>query len=159
MSSLAQFISKEFVVLPMLATDMGTAIEELLEPLRQHKILALDEHCAEGVLKRERRMSTGVGKGVALPQGLSDQVSDVALVIGISPAGIDFKAVDGMLCHIIVLFIGPAAQPDKHHKVLSRFTHLLSDGELRSALIESQTVDNVIEILAGWDREDDEEGL
>ena len=48
MSSLAQFISKEFVVLPMLATDMGTAIEELLEPLRQHKILALDEHCAEG---------------------------------------------------------------------------------------------------------------
>ena len=84
---------------------------------------------------------------------------DVALVIGISPAGIDFKAVDGMLCHIIVLFIGPAAQPDKHHKVLSRFTHLLSDGELRSALIESQTVDNVIEILAGWDREDDEEGL
>ena len=143
----------------MVATDMQSAIEELLQPLRSHQILDRAEQCAETILKRERRMSTAVGKGVALPQGLSDQVSDVALVIGITPTGIDFKAADGMLCHIFILFIGPEAQPDKHHKVLSRFTKLLSDGELRSALIESPTVDSVIEILAAWERDDDDEGL
>ena len=159
MSSLAQFISKEFVVLPMVATDMPSAIEELLQPLRLHQILDPAEQSAETILKRERRMSTAVGKGVALPQGLSNQVSDVALVIGIAPKGIDFKAGDGMLCHIFVLFIGPSEQPDKHHKVLSRFTKLLSDGALRSALIEAPTIDSVIEILAAWERDDDDESL
>ena len=159
MSSLTQFISKEFIVIPMLSTGMEDAINELLEPLRVHRIITPDENCAEGILKRERRMSTGVGKGVALPHGLSDHVSDVALVLGISHTGIDFKAVDGMLCHIIVLFIGPAAQPDKHYKMLSRFTKLLSAGELRSALAEARTENEVINILDEWGRDDEEEGL
>ena len=159
MSSLTQYISKEFVIVPMSATNREEAIEELLEPLRIHQIISPGERCTDGVLKRERRMSSGVGKGVALPQGLTNQVSDVALVIGISTSGVDFTAPDGMLCHIIVLFIGPEEHPDKHHKVLSRFTKLLSEAELRSALMDADSADDVIEMLHERDRADDESGL
>lgn len=153
MSSISSLLSEQFIVLPMHATDRCSAVQELLLPLERNHIIDSSEECLEGILKRERRIGTGVGKGVALPRGLSDSVKDVALVMGISPAGIDFKAVDGVLCHIFVLFICPVHQPDKHLKILTRITKLLSDGELRSALVETRTPDEVLATLHRWETE------
>jgi mannitol/fructose-specific phosphotransferase system IIA component (Ntr-type) len=96
-------------------------------------------------------MSTGVGKGVALPHGLSKTIKNVAMVMGISTEGIDFKAVDGALCHIFVLLISPADQPDKQLKLLGRISKLLSDGELRTALVETRSPKDVLEILRKWE--------
>lgn len=151
MSSLAKFISTDFIVLPMQATDGNSAIRELLRPLEEHHIIEPDQACVESILKRERRMSTGVGKGVALPHGLSDRVTDVTVVMGISPGGIDFRAVDNMLCHIFVLLLSPRDQPDKHLKLLSRFTKILSDGALRSALLEVRAPEDLLDTLQEWD--------
>lgn len=151
MSSLAKFISTDFIVLPMQATDGNSAIRELLRPLEEHHIIEPDQACVESILKRERRMSTGVGKGVALPHGLSDRVTDVTVVMGISPGGIDFRAVDNMLCHIFVLLLSPRDQPEKHLKLLSRFTKILSDGALRSALLEVRAPEDLLDTLQEWD--------
>ncbi len=156
MSSFSSLLAKQFIILPMRATDRSSAVQELLLPLAQNHIIASCEECLESILKRERRMSTGVGKGVALPHGLSDSVKEVAMVMGISPEGIDFKAVDGALCHILVLLISPASEPDKHLKLLSRITKLLSDGKLRSALMEAGTPEEVLEILHRWETPEDD---
>ncbi|MFB0516103.1 MAG: PTS sugar transporter subunit IIA [Candidatus Neomarinimicrobiota bacterium] len=151
MSSISALLSEQFIVLPMHAIDRSSAIQELLLVLEQHHVIDSTEECLENILKRERRMSTGVGKGVALPHGLSDSVKDVAMVMGISPEGVDFNAVDGVLCHIFVLFISPVKQPDKHLKLLTRIAKLLSDGELRSALLETRTPKEVLQILRKWE--------
>ncbi|UCD37194.1 MAG: PTS sugar transporter subunit IIA [Fidelibacterota bacterium] len=137
----------------MRATDRSSAVQELLTPLEEQHIIDSSQECLESILKRERRMSTGVGKGIALPHGLSKSVKEVALVMGISPDGIDFKAVDGALCHIFILLLSPEQQPDKHLKLLGRITKLLSDGSLRSALVETSTPGEVLEILRKWETE------
>ncbi len=156
MSSFSSLLAKQFIILPMRATDKSSAVQELLLPLAQNHIIKSCEECLESILKRERRMSTGVGKGVALPHGLSDSVKEVAMVMGISPEGIDFKAVDGALCHIFVLLISPASEPDKHLKLLSRITKLLSDGKLRSDLMEAGTPEEVLETLHKWETPEDD---
>ncbi len=156
MSSLSSLLAKQFINLPMRATDGSSAVQELLLPLAQNHIIVSCEECLESILKRERRMSTGVGKGVALPHGLSDSVKEVAMVMGISPEGIDFKAVDGALCHIFVLLISPASEPDKHLKLISRITKMLSDGKLRSALMETGTQEEVLETLHRWETPEDD---
>ncbi len=156
MSSFSTLLTEQFIILPMRATDRSSAVQELLLPLAQNHIIKSCEECLESILKRERRMSTGVGKGVALPHGLSDSLKDVAMVMGISPEGVDFKATDGALCHIFVLLISPASEPDKHLKLLSRITKLLSGGELRSALMETSTPEEVLETLQKWEIPDDD---
>ncbi len=155
MSSIASHLSEEFIILPMRATDRDGAVSELLLPLKQQNIIASSDGCLESILKRERRMSTGVGKGVALPHGLSPDLEDVALVVGISPGGIDFKAVDGALCHIFVLLVCPADEPEKHLKALGRISKLLSDSDLRSALMETQTTGQLLLTMEKWDAPND----
>ena len=155
MSTIASHLSEEFIILPMRATDRDGALSELLLPLRKQNIIDSSDVCLESILKRERRMSTGVGKGVALPHGPSNNVKDVVMVVGISPEGIDFKAVDGALCHIFVLLVYPADQPDKHLKALGRISKLLGDSDLRSALMETQTAGQLLLTMEKWDAPND----
>ncbi|MFC1620072.1 PTS sugar transporter subunit IIA [Candidatus Neomarinimicrobiota bacterium] len=156
MITISSLLSEPFVILPMRATDRSTAIQELLEPLEMNNIIDSSQECVESILKRERRMSTGIGKGVALPHGLSESVQQVAMVLGISPAGVDFNAVDGALCHIFVLLISPAREPEKHLKLLSRLSKYLSEGEQRSMLIDAATPEQVLETLRTWEAEEED---
>lgn len=156
MITISSLLSEPYIILPMRATDRSTAIHELLEPLEKNNIIDSSQECLESILKRERRMSTGIGKGVALPHGLSESIREVALVLGISPAGVDFNAVDGALCHIFVLLISPAREPDKHLKMLSRLSKYLSDGEQRSAMIDAATPGQVLKILRTWEAEEED---
>ena len=156
MSSIASHLSEELIVLPMRATGREGALRELLMPLQMQHIIDASDATLDSILKRERRMSTGVGKGVALPHGLSPNVEDLALVVGISPGGIDFKAVDGVLCHIFVLLVSPVDHPDSHLKTLGRFSKLLGDSDLRSALLDTRTPEEVIATLEEWDSPPDD---
>ena len=134
--TISKLLAKAFVVLPLHARDAEGVLRELLSPLKDAGIVDSPENCLQTIMRRERRMSTAVGKGVALPHGLSSEIDNVQVVLGVSKDGINFRAVDNLLCHIFVLLISPENQPEKHLKLLSRFTKLLSDSELRSALME-----------------------
>lgn len=151
MTYLSEFLPVRRIVMPMASEERAAAITELLTPLLTEGIIGSVQTCQESILKRERRMSTGIGKGVALPHGISDEVNEVVAVMGLSRAGIEFKAVDNLPCHIFVLLICPGADPDKHHKLLSRFSRVLNDGKLRSDLLEAINAEAVVQILNDWD--------
>ena len=157
MNDLTKFLAEEFIVVPMRATSADGAILELLKPLENKGIIDSSEVCRETILKRERRMSTGVGKGVALPHGISDGLKEVAVVLGLSREGINYRAVDNMLCHIFVLMISPADNPAKHLKMLSRFSKALDSGSFRSALLAARTPAQAMLVLEDPDGADEEE--
>ena len=157
--TVSRLLSSEFVVLPLHARDAEGVLSELLSTLKDAGIIEAPENCLQTILRRERRMSTAVGKGVALPHGLSNEIDDVQVALGISIDGIEFRAVDNLLCHIFVLLVSPENQPEKHLKLLSRFTKLLSDSELRSSLLEARTPGHVLELLSERENLADEDSL
>ena len=157
--TVSRLLSKEFVVLPLHAQDAESVLRELLSTLKDAGIIDSPDHCLQTILKRERRMSTAVGKGIALPHGLSNEIDEVQVVLGISIDGIEFRAVDNLLCHIFILLVSPESQPEKHLKLLSRFTKLLRDGVLRSALMEARTPDQVLELLTERENLADDDSL
>ncbi len=135
----------------MHSKERAAAISELLQPLSDEGLIGSVQLCQESILKRERRMSTGIGKGVALPHGVSDELSEVVAVMGLSRTGIEFKAVDSLPCHIFVLLMCPGASPDKHHKLLSRFSRVLNDGKLRTDLLDAVDAAAVVNVLNAWE--------
>lgn len=155
MTSINQLLSKDLIVVPMEATDPGSAIDELLEPLIQHNLITDPNVCRESIMKRERRQSTGIGKGVALPHCYCDCVDDIRIVFGISTGGIEFKAVDGLSCHIFVLLISPPNQKEKHLKLISRFNKMLDRSSLRKSLLNATVPEDVIEIFQDIESEID----
>ena len=157
MTYLSDFLPVRRVVVPMISKERADAISELLQPLSDEGIIGSVQLCQESILKRERRMSTGIGKGVALPHTVTNEISEVVVVMGLSRTGIEFKAVDNLPCHIFVLLMCPGADPDRHHKLLSRFNRVLNDGKLRTELLDAKDAEAVVKVLNDWENNLDDD--
>ena len=79
-------------------------------------------------------MSTGVGFGIGIPHASTDLVSDVVAGIGRSKKGIEFGALDGKPVQLVVLFLVPAGQFQKHVNTLANIAKLLHRKDFRDGL-------------------------
>lgn len=99
------------------------------------------------VLERERRGSTGFGKGVAVPHVKHPSVRQIAAAIGLAPAGVDFAALDRQPVYTVFLVLSPEDRPDDHlHAMEVIFKHL-SQETFRRFLRQAGSVDDVVTLI------------
>ena len=99
------------------------------------------------VNERERVLSTGIGGGIAIPHGKIPHADQLVLAAGVSPAGIDFDALDGKPVHLFFLLIGPESASGAHVKALGRISRLLRREPLRAELVASQSADAFLRVI------------
>ena len=123
-------------IVDLQAQDRWQAIEELISHLvttrkiqSQHR-----DSVAESIRKRESLMSTGIGFGVGIPHASTTFVSEVVAVVGRSRKGIQFDALDSKPVHLVLLFLVPAGQFQKHVHVLANVAKMLHRQDFRDGL-------------------------
>jgi arginyl-tRNA synthetase len=118
------------------AGDRWQAIDELINKLVATGSIKPEhrDHIAAAVKKRESSMSTGIGFGIGIPHASTDLVSEVVFALGRSKEGIDFNALDNQPVRLVVLFLVPAGQFQKHLHTLANIAKLLHTREFRQAL-------------------------
>jgi mannitol/fructose-specific phosphotransferase system IIA component (Ntr-type) len=94
----------------------------------------------EQVLARERSMSTGMERGVAIPHAAVEQVDKVIACMGIvsKPGGLAFDSIDAQPARLIVLLVIPRSQKLLHIRTLADLARGLGNDAVREALIASQ---------------------
>src|SRR5579859_4454411 len=109
------------------ATDRWEAIDELMNQLVTRRKIPAEhrEAIAAGVKKRETAMSAGIGFGIAIPHASSEFVSDVVAALGRSRDGVQFDSLDRMPVKLVMLFIVPQGQFQKHQHTLANMAKLL----------------------------------
>jgi len=83
---------------------------------------------------REKSMSTGIGFGIGIPHASSDLVGEVVGVIGRSRKGVQFDALDGKPVTLVMLFLIPQGQFQKHLHSLANIAKLLHNRDFRDGL-------------------------
>jgi mannitol/fructose-specific phosphotransferase system IIA component (Ntr-type) len=133
---LGDILTKETILPETRATNRWEAIDELLAVLvAAGKIKAADQAAiAVAVKKRENSMSTGIGFGIGIPHASTDLLGEVIGALGRSKAGIDFEALDSQPVHLVMLFLVPQGQFQKHLHTLANIAKLLHRAEFRQAL-------------------------
>jgi fructose-specific phosphotransferase system IIA component len=133
---LNDFLGPEPIVIELQAENRWQAIDELIDQLViHHKIKAEHRNAiAEGVRKRESSMSTGIGMGIGIPHASSDLVSAVVGAIGRSRNGVQFEALDGKPVKLVMLFLVPQGQFQKHLHTLANLAKLLHKQDFRDGL-------------------------
>jgi len=100
----------------------------------------------EGMLARERSMSTYLGNGVAIPHGEYDNRQHI-LKTGISvvqiPAGVEWET--GEMVHLV---IGIAASSDEHVGVLTRLANVVDDDAALQILNQTHDPQIVFDTLS-----------
>jgi mannitol/fructose-specific phosphotransferase system IIA component (Ntr-type) len=136
---LSELIQEDLIRLGMEANDKWEAIEVLTDLLvAAHEIRLTDRgEVLAAVTARERSLSTGLERGLAVPHGACECVSDIIACLGVSRAGIPFESLDGEPAHLIVLLVIPKGTFQRHVRTLAAIARLASTPELRRRIIEA----------------------
>jgi PTS system nitrogen regulatory IIA component len=130
------------------ARDRAGVLREMSERLESLYAPDLDGTLLDKLLKREELGTTGIGKGVAVPHCRAKGIKAPALLLGLSPDGVAFDAVDGKLSHVFFLLVSPEDNPGAGLRLLAAIAGLTRKSRsLASKLLKAPTAAEVIEAL------------
>ncbi len=125
--------------------------KELLEQMiflaeKSRKIIDRDEVRQE-ILEREKIMSTGVGKGIALPHAKTNSITDTIGAVAILSQPVDFNSIDDKPVSIVFLLLGMENNVGNHLRLLSKISRLMNNDSFRGNLLQCRTSNEVLELF------------
>lgn len=150
---LQEILTPRLILYPLEAETKEDAIGQLVDRLYEEGLVHNPELAKQAVIERENLMTTGVGKGIALPHGKYPDIMEVLVAAGVSVEGIDFKAIDNLPVNIVVLLLTPERLPSKHLKLLSKFSRLLSNKQCRTEILDATSSEDIARVFYKYDSE------
>jgi mannitol/fructose-specific phosphotransferase system IIA component (Ntr-type) len=142
---LTEIVHSQAIIPQLAAKDREEAIRELVGALVGSG--ATEEEAAplliEKLLERERKGSTGFGRGVAVPHVKHRSVNTIRAAVGISQHGIDFQALDKQPVYTIFLLLSPDDRPEEHLQAMETIFKNLSKDTFRRFLRQSTNAEAV----------------
>ena len=147
--TLSEIVGADHIVPELKASDRWAALDELVDKLVSSG--AVDaSHCdsiIDAVKKREKSMSTGIGFGIGIPHAATDSINSVVGALGRSRVGIDFEALDNQPVNLVVLFLVPQGQFQKHLNTLANIAKLLHNREFRESIENAPDAEAIQRII------------
>lgn len=100
------------------------------------------------ILKREELMSTGIGRGIAIPHVRLSSVTDLVVAVGVCKSNIEgFQTIDDVPVNILIMIAAAYNQHSYYLKTLSHFSSKLKNTELRDAITKASTPREVYDLI------------
>src|SRR5512142_3584790 len=110
---IVEFLRPDCVIDNLTGKTVQAVLSELCRPLAQSPKVD-GQKLLETLLEREKLGSTVIGEGVAIPHGKVAGLPALIASFGRSPAGVDFRAIDGRPTNLVFALLAPehAARAD-----------------------------------------------
>lgn len=138
-------LDKETVLPNLEAKDKAEILNKLISSLKGKVSNVEIENIRQAVFEREEIMSTGVGKGLAIPHGKTAGIEQTYAAFTILKEPVDYEAVDDQPVEMVFLLVGPQSSNSLHIKMLSRISRLMNNSSFRERLLQCTTAEEIIE--------------
>lgn len=144
---LTDYLKEEFIIARMDAKDKESLINGLLNKFSNDKRIKDFDKVSNEVFEREKILSTGVGKGFALPHAKTDAVEDIVAAFCTVNEPVDYQALDDQPVNLVFLLVGKDTMASQHIKILSRISRMMSKDEFRESLLKAQTSKEIFDLF------------
>jgi PTS system fructose-specific IIA component len=134
-----ELLSRETVRVGLEGSDKTSVIEAMVELLADDPAVKDLDEVRRVVLEREEMMSTGVGKGLALPHGKTSAVTGNVAALALTRLPVDFEAIDDQPVRLVFLLVGTPDSKSLHVKILSRISRLMNRDDVRQRMVAART--------------------
>lgn len=147
--TLGDILETEQIITGLKAANRWEAIDELIGRLVDSGKIKPEhrEQIAAVVKKRETSMSTGIGFGIGIPHASTDLIYEVVGAFGRSSKGVNFDSLDNQPVTLVMLFLVPQGQFQKHLHTLANIAKLLHNKEFRHALEQAPDAETMMRII------------
>ena len=146
---LADILTKDQILPDLQASTRWEAIDELINNLVVTGKIKPEnrEAIAAVVKKRDTQMSTGIGFGIGIPHASTDLITEVVGALGRSRKGCNFDALDNQPVNLVMLFLVPQGQFQKHLHTLANIAKLLHKAEFRQTLDQAPDAEAMLKAI------------
>ena len=137
------------MIIDLQANERWQVIDELIDSLvAAGKIIPKNRDAiSAAVKKREVAMSTGIGFGIGIPHASTDLIYEVVGALGRSANGVNFDALDNQPVKLVMLFLVPQGQFQKHLHTLANIAKLLHKMDFRQTLESAPDAESMLNII------------
>ena len=123
--SLGEIFGSETILPDLSGTTKEAVFSELVDA-----IAAVHPECDKpqmlaALWEREKKLSTGIASGVAIPHAICGGIGTIAGAIGVSKAGIEYDALDKKPVHVIFMLVMEDGTNETHLCILDRIFSLV----------------------------------
>ena len=129
------------------ASDKESLIHAVIDLIENHEAVVDADAMRSAVLEREATMSTGVGKGLALPHAKTAAVTDVVAALAVSEKPVEFASIVNEPVQIVFLLLGRQDAKSQHVRILSRISRMMNREETRKAVLEAATPEALLQVV------------
>ena len=142
-----KLISPEVIVMDLKSETKDELLKEMVMILANSGKVRDWEHVYSDVLDREKIMSTGMDKGIAIPHAKSEGVVSCCVAVGIKKSGIDFGSLDKEPSKIFFLIVSPKKSNSPHLQILASISSVVRNKETLDKIFEAKSSDDIYKIL------------
>ena len=144
---ICEILKVERIIPSMKSTDKEGAIKELVYSFQDDPRVKDIDAVYQAVIEREKIMSTGVGKGFAIPHAKTNAVNEIIAAFGRLEQPIDFQSLDDQPVKLIFLLVGKENLVGPHIKLLSRLSRMMNLDEFRENLANATTAEEIYSLF------------
>ena len=142
-----ELLDTKYILTDFKSENKVDIINELIDLLQDDERIIDLEEVRRCVFDRENIMSTGVGKGFAIPHGKTNSINDIIAAFGRSKNPVEYNSLDGEPVQLIFLLVGKDNLVGKHIKLLSRISRLMNNDEFRQNLVNADSKEAILKIF------------
>lgn len=144
---ICEILKTERIIPSLQSSDKESAIKELVYLFKDDPRVKDVDVVYQAVLEREKIMSTGVGKGFAIPHAKTNSVNEIIAAFGKLENPIDFQALDEQPVKLIFLLVGKENLVGPHIKLLSRLSRMMNLDEFRESLANASSAEEIYSLF------------
>ncbi len=150
---LTDILQPDCVKVPLTGGDKQACIFELVDLMVDHTAVQDAEGLKEAVWQRELTRTTGIGQGIGIPHGKAEGCDELRMAIGRPAEPLDFGSIDGKPVNLLILLASPLDKTGPHIQALAKISRLLVSEDLRDALQEAETAQDLYDLLVQHENE------
>ena len=105
------------------------------------------EECLDAILCREAISSTGIGRGIAIPNAKSSSVLSTQVAMGVSKRGINFGSIDFEDAKIFFLIVSPLRDKGINLSLVNKVAKMMRKEEIRNRILSAKKRNEIIGII------------
>lgn len=145
--NIVSLLSKDTVLPRMKAGDKEEVLQKLIETLGSRVRPEELKKIRSAVMEREKIMSTGVGKGLAIPHGKAPGIENNHAAFAMLEEPVEYNAIDSQPVTMVFLLVGPHGSNSLHIKTLSRISRLMNSADFREKLQQCDTSEQILNVF------------
>ncbi len=145
---LSQTLDAKLVLISPSVDGRDELFQKFGEVFRKAGLVSQGAIVAERLREREAILSTGIGRGVAIPHAQIQGLGKIAMAVSIHPDGISYPALDENPVRLVFCLIGDADTAADHLAGLARLARIARKGDALEDLILAQSGEDFIEKLS-----------